>query len=253
MFVEQYGDGPLSCFCLHGWSGDHRSFEPLASHMPPHVRIYSADLPGCGQSPAPSQWTLAEVTRQVIGSLERSEPRGSVLVGNCIGALLALCVALERPDLVDRLVLIDAFARWPWYFRVFTNPVFGQHAYNLTFANPIGRWITNQSLAHKRTGHSNLTHGFAAAGHDTQLQYLRILGEIESPEQFAPVSAPVDLITAARTFRAARESAAVWQAIWPAARLFEVPDGGHLVLSESPLRVSEIIVGKHAQYIYESH
>ncbi len=205
-----------------------------------------------GSRLAPSQWTLGEVTRQLIGCLERLEPRGSVLVGNCIGALLALCVALERPDLVDRLVLIDAFARWPWYFRVFTNPVFGHHAYKVTFANPIGRWITNQSLAHKRTGHSNLTQGFATAGHDTQLHYLRILGEIESPEQFAAVRAAVDLITAARSFRAARESAAVWQAIWPAARLFEVPDSGHLVLSESPLRVSEIIFGQHAQYIYES-
>ncbi|MFN7993340.1 MAG: alpha/beta fold hydrolase [Bryobacteraceae bacterium] len=240
MFVKQYGSGQEVYFCLHGWSGDHRTFEPLVPFLPPQVRVYSADLPGCGSSAEPAEWNLASVTREIAEAFPASGVSFTV-VGNCIGGLLGMRAALERPSAVGRLVLIDAFAAWPWYFRIFTAPGWGKYAYASTFANPLGRWITNGVLASRRSEQSNLTEGFASVRHDVALHYLEVLREIPSPAEFATLEIPVDLIFGARTFRAVRESAAVWRAMWPWARVWELPGAGHLPLREATTAVSEIV------------
>ncbi len=152
--------------------------------------------------------------------------------------------ALIRPEAVSRIVLIDAFARWPWYFRVFTQPGWGKYVYASTFANPAGRWITNRALASRRSREVHLTEGFATFDHETALRYLEILGQIRSAADFKNISVPVDLISGSRTFRAARESAAVWKAMWPQARVWTLPGIGHLPLRESAAAVSEIIFQK---------
>ena len=39
MFVKRYGTGPRHFLGLHGWSGDHRTFEPLIHDLPEDLRI----------------------------------------------------------------------------------------------------------------------------------------------------------------------------------------------------------------------
>ncbi|HEX9917834.1 MAG TPA: alpha/beta fold hydrolase, partial [Pyrinomonadaceae bacterium] len=154
MYVKRYGAGEREFyFGLHGWSGDHRTFAPLAAHIPAGASLYSADLPGCGRSLAPPTLTLETVTREIVEAvLDAVPPRAPVtLIGNCSGAILGLLVAERIKARVGRLVLIDPFAYWPWYFRVFVARSFGRYAYRSTFANPLGRWLTNQSLRNRRT------------------------------------------------------------------------------------------------------
>ena len=98
MFVRQYGDGARAFLCLHGWSGDSGSFRALESFMPGDARLLMADLPGCGSSPQPCDWSLGAITRQIARCIETTDSSSVTLVGNCIGALLGLCVARERPD-----------------------------------------------------------------------------------------------------------------------------------------------------------
>ena len=240
MFVRQHGRGRAPYFCLHGWSGDHRTFDPLLPFMPEQARMYSADLPGCAASPPPARWDLAALAEEIAGELARcGEP--VILVGNCMGALLGMRAALTRPDCVARMVLIDAFAAWPWYFRVFTAPHWGKYAYATTFANPIGRWLTNLSLASKRNGDSNLTAGFASARHESALHYLEALSDIRSAEDFAGLSIPVDVVFGERSFRAARESAAVWRGLWPWAEVWELEGVGHLPIREASAGLSRIV------------
>jgi pimeloyl-ACP methyl ester carboxylesterase len=242
MFVKQYGSGPDVYVGLHGWSGDHRTFDPMLPFLPDRATFYAVDLPGCGESAPPHNWTLADVSREISGALDPCS-RPVTLVGNCIGALFGIHAAMDRPEAVARLVLIDAFAEWPWYFRVFTTPVWGKYAYASTFANPLGRWITNCSLVSRRAPDSNLTEGFARVNHDVALHYLNILREFRSPGEFAPLALPVDIVFGARSFRAVRQSAAVWREVWPWARSWELEGACHLPIREASAAVSEIVFG----------
>lgn len=116
VFIRQYGNGLDPCFCLHDWNGDHRNFAPLLPHLPSGARLYSADLPGCGLSPAPKDWDLETVTAELAAAFQSVDAQPMTLVAEGIGALLGLRAALKQPKLFRRLILIDAFASAPWYF-----------------------------------------------------------------------------------------------------------------------------------------
>lgn len=241
MLVKRYGSGPRAFFCLHGWSGDHRTYEPLEPWIPADASLYAADLPGCGASPPPRAWTMEAVAGVIGAAIDAIPARSVTIVGNCMGALLALRAPVLKP--VERYVLIDALAYWPWYFRVFAARGWGRYAYFATFANPLGRRLTNASLRGRRAAGTDLTAGFASAHHDAALLYLELLREIRSPAEFAGLDVPVDIVFGERTFGAVRESARRWRAQWPRAHVFELAGAGHLPLREAPEGLAAILFG----------
>lgn len=244
MHIERYGTGEQLFFGLHGWSGDHTTFAPLAEQLPVHASLYAADLPGSGQSPAPSQWTMDAITDEIATGIANVATTPITLIGNCSGALLSLLVAQKLPHQIQRLILIDPFAYWPWYFKVFVAPGVGRFFYSITFANPIGRWLTNRSLRNKRTAETDLTQSFAVVNHAAAHRQLALLKDIVEPAQFNQLSIPIDIVYGARTFSAIKTSVAQWRAVWPHARCWELPGAGHLPIEEATAHLSEIIFGR---------
>lgn len=248
MYVKRYGSGAEAYFGLHGWSGDHRTFAPLAARLPSGASLYSADLPGCGQSPARQNLTLDSITNEIAEAFNNIATRHgrTTLIGNCSGAILGLLAALRIQPKLERLVLIDPFAYWPWYFRVFVARSFGRYAYRTTFANPFGRWLTNQSLRGHRTAESDLTNSFGRINHDIAQRYLALLSEVEGIGQFAALGrVPVDIVYGERTFGAVKKSITMWRGIWPQARASMLKGAGHLPILEATEALSEIVFTKN--------
>jgi pimeloyl-ACP methyl ester carboxylesterase len=70
-----------------------------------HVQLY--DLRGHGKSARPRDgYDLASMTEDLDALLDR--PRPFTLVGHSWGAVVALRYAIDRPDRVERLVLVEA-------------------------------------------------------------------------------------------------------------------------------------------------
>jgi pimeloyl-ACP methyl ester carboxylesterase len=236
--LVKHGSGEERYLGLHGWSGSHRTFDPLLEHLPPGASLYAADLPGCGASPA-TPWTLAAFDEAIAAAIRKLAP--VTIIGQCSGGLLGMHAALQAPDAVRRFVLIDPLAYWPWYFRVFTLPGLGRHAYMTTFANPLGRWLTNASLRGRRARQTNLTDGFGGAPHEVLLGHLEVLRQIPQPGVFHALRAPIDIAYGRRTFRAVRESVAVWREMWPQATITELAAAGHLPILEATEEISRIV------------
>ena len=241
MQVERYGAGLEVCLGLHGWGGDHRTFTPIAAQLPSSASLYSADLPGCGRSPAPRDWKAMTIVDEIIATIEAIGADRITLIGNCSGANLALLAAAKIGPRVGRLVLIDMFAFMPRYFRLFTNKNFGRYAYYSTFANPAGRWVGNQSLRGHRTTETDLTSSFVAIDHKVAYQYLLMLSQIEGLEQFRDLKMPIDIVYGERTFGAVKRSVSQWLALWPHARTWELKGAGHLPIEEATEQLSRII------------
>lgn len=241
MFVQRYGNGPRCLLGLHGWSGDHRSFEPLLRYLPADVSFFSADLPGYGQSPAPSVWALSAFAEEIGATMDKLEAERFTLVGNCSGALLGMLAVQARQARLERVIMLDPFAFVPWYFRLFTDWPFGKYAYYSSFANPLGRWITNLSLAKHRAGTTNLTGSFGRVDHAISFRYLELLASIGSIERFGDVRAPTDIIYGARSFQAIKTSVALWQQLWPHAQSWELAKAGHLPILEATEALSRIV------------
>jgi pimeloyl-ACP methyl ester carboxylesterase len=93
---------------LHGMLSSADYWTDVATKIS-HRRIVAFDLLGFGSSPRPrsSEYSYEDHCRAIIASLDASGVRGPVtLVGHSMGALIALRLAAERPDLVRNLVLI---------------------------------------------------------------------------------------------------------------------------------------------------
>lgn len=245
MFTKRYGQGERIFFGLHGWSGDHTSFAPLAGFVPADATFVSVDLPGCGQSPAPARaLEMSEVARLIAAEIAQLNASAITLVGNCSGALLGLSALQFQPQLnrmIERLVLIDPFAYAPWYFKIFVAPPIGHYAYLTTFANPAGRWLTNLSLKKKRAAASDLTRGFGQVDHAVAYRYLQLFTAIDGIEHWRGIKQPVDIAYGARSFAAIKKSVAMWQQLWPRARLFKLGGAGHLPIQEAPGELGRII------------
>ncbi len=243
MFIKRYGQGERLFFGLHGWSGDHTTFAPLANHLPPGATLFSADFPGYGQSPPPRKWTIEAIADEVSEEIEKLDSPVT-LIGNCSGALFGLSAIEIRPQLghrINRLVLIDPFAFAPWYFKLFVTPPIGRYAYFSTFANPLGRWITNQSLKKHRTEESDLTGSFRGVDHSVSYRYLELMTAIEGINRWAGVRHPIDIVYGARSFAAIKKSVEMWRSIWPQAVTHELANAGHLPIEESTDELSRII------------
>lgn len=237
MFIERIGNGARHYLGVHGWSGDHRTFLPLVKNMPPDVTFWCVDLPGCGRSAPPVEWTLSTIVNELAAAI----PGPVTVIGNCSGAILSLMLANRAPEKVARLVLIDAFAAWPWYFRVFTSSGIGRYAYLSTFANPIGRWITNLSLTSKRQRDTNLTQGFTSTNHEVTLRYINLLRQAGPAACFKDLSMPIDIVYGENTFHAVRDSAAIWKGMWSHANAWSIAGAGHLPIIEATARMREIL------------
>lgn len=240
MHIKCYGSGSQVYFGLHGWSGDYTTFAPLAAYLPAGAALYSVDLPGYGRSPEPRSWELSEITDEVAQAVAAIGSPVTV-IGNCSGAIFALLAAERLPDRIERMILIDPFAYLPWYFKIFLNNRIGRYAYYSTFANPMGRWLTNLSLSRRRTADTNLTESFVSVNHEVAYRYLALLGELDDVVRFSRLRVPVDLIYGSKTFGAIKESIRIWRDVWPHARCHELAGAGHLPIQEATGQLSEIV------------
>jgi pimeloyl-ACP methyl ester carboxylesterase len=96
---------------VHGaWTGYTDLFSTLAPHLRGY-RVIAVDRPGQGWSERPAGWTFANPARQaknLMTLLDRLAPERLVFIAHSLGGALAAHIALERPERLHGLVLVDA-------------------------------------------------------------------------------------------------------------------------------------------------
>lgn len=107
--VLESGDGP-PVLLLHGVGSVAAFWAPLLGRLQ-GLHAIAVERPGCGLSDGVDfrQLSLRPWSVQLIAALVAALGYRRVsIIGNSIGGTMALWFAIERPDLVDRLVLIGA-------------------------------------------------------------------------------------------------------------------------------------------------
>jgi pimeloyl-ACP methyl ester carboxylesterase len=128
--VRIVGDGPPLLF-VHGSGMSAATWAPLLQQIPGH-RLFAVDLPGFGLSDPYSYAgrSLREHAVAQLASLLDALDLGAVrVVGTSLGAMWALCLALDAPERVDGVVALGVPAVCPpgmkgdIYFKLMTTPV----------------------------------------------------------------------------------------------------------------------------------
>jgi pimeloyl-ACP methyl ester carboxylesterase len=95
---------------LHGTSASLHTWDGWASAMKDKHRVIRIDMPGFGLTgPTPDgQYTLAVYTRLVVAVMDKLGVKQAVIAGNSFGGNIAWKMAVDYPERVSKLVLVDA-------------------------------------------------------------------------------------------------------------------------------------------------
>jgi len=105
IWYDEQGAGP-PVVLIHGGAVDGRFFDGIVEPLAEQLRVIRLDLWGHGRSPdRDGPFSLDSFARDAAELIERVAGGRAHVVGHSIGAVVALTVALQRSDVVDRLVL----------------------------------------------------------------------------------------------------------------------------------------------------
>jgi len=135
LFVERLGSGPPMVL-VHGLGSSHVHWLGVGQAFARGRRVHIPDLPGFGYSPLAGRRADVESNAALLARFLDHLDEPAVVVGNSMGALLALLAARDRPHHTEALVLVSPPApismgasfepRLALLFSAYTWPVVGE-------------------------------------------------------------------------------------------------------------------------------
>jgi pimeloyl-ACP methyl ester carboxylesterase len=102
----QPGMARMPVVLVHGLGMSSRYMEPLARRLAYDVPVFALDLPGFGRSGDPPRTlTVPGMANALAGWMDAVQIGRAILLGNSLGCEVLVELALQRPDLVERLIL----------------------------------------------------------------------------------------------------------------------------------------------------
>src|SRR5262245_6560981 len=106
----QIGTGQPAIVLVHGFGASKEIWWSTLLALAPLGRIFALDLPGHGGSPLHGDSRMPRIAARIADFCAARSLPIITLVGHSMGGNVALELALDRPALVRRLVLVDPAA-----------------------------------------------------------------------------------------------------------------------------------------------
>jgi haloacetate dehalogenase len=134
IYLKITGEGP-ALLLLHGFPQTHLMWRDITPFLSKHFTVINADLPGYGRSGCPpsdpfhSNYTKKAIAGEMVFVLEQLGFENFSVVGHDRGARTAYRLALDFPEKINKLCLLDIIptaevwdrmnrdilqAFWPW-------------------------------------------------------------------------------------------------------------------------------------------
>jgi pimeloyl-ACP methyl ester carboxylesterase len=104
------GEDGVAVILLHGLMLDHHMWSAQIAELSRFARVLAFDGPGHGLSAVPPPFGIDEHAAALGEALDALEVRSAIVVAHSWGGLVALHLALQRPEGIAALVLVDASA-----------------------------------------------------------------------------------------------------------------------------------------------
>lgn len=104
-FIEAGQGKPL--VIMHGLLGSSRNWGGIATKLGETHRVLALDMPNHGSSPWTEMADYPYMAAQVARFIEEEAGGSAAVVGHSMGGKAAMALALTRPELVEKLVVVD--------------------------------------------------------------------------------------------------------------------------------------------------
>jgi len=108
---DQFGAGDSTVIFLHGWRSQKEVWGQVINQVIKlsSYQVYAIDLPGFGGSPVPKTvWGVGDYAEMVKGFIEKLGLSNVIIVGHSFGGRVGIKLAAKYPQLISRLILVDA-------------------------------------------------------------------------------------------------------------------------------------------------
>ena len=106
--VTSYGESGTPVVVMHGLFGSGRNWMTAARRLADQHRVFAFDLRNHGTSPHTDTMSYPEMAEDVRETIESLGVGPVALVGHSMGGKTAMLTALQFPQVVERLAVVDA-------------------------------------------------------------------------------------------------------------------------------------------------
>jgi pimeloyl-ACP methyl ester carboxylesterase len=242
--TEVGGSGPRVVF-LHGLFGQGKNWTAIAKALAGQARVTMVDLPNHGRSGWTRSLSYVEMADAVADRLSADSDEPVAVVGHSMGGKVAMALALRRPQLVERLVVVDIAPVHYERISGFGDYVTGMSALDLGrirtrdeagaglrpyVPDDVVRSFLLQNLRRDPTSETGWRWQMNLALLGGRLADLGDWPDLETP----PYPGPVLWIAGGRSDYITPDYAPAMRALFPRTQLFTVKNSGHWVHSEQP-------------------
>lgn len=230
------GAGP-DVLVLHGWGASLEAVESITRGLAATCAVHAVDLPGFGQAGLPpAPWGVGEYsdwTRALI--VDRGLRRPSI-VGHSHGGRVAIHLAAHHPELVDKLVLVDAAGIRPprtlgWYRRVAMAKL-AKHLLNRL--GPPGRALGRRLVGRAASG------DYAASRSELRPTFVRLVNA-DLTDLLPEIRAPTLLIWGEQDDSTPVSDGETMERLIPDAGLVVFAGAGHFSYADQPGRFARVV------------
>jgi pimeloyl-ACP methyl ester carboxylesterase len=240
---DAYGEAGPPLVILHGLLGSARNWTALAKQLGDGARVFVLDLRNHGRSPWAEAMSFNAMAGDVAAFIERHELRPATVIGHSLGGKVAMRLALSRPSLVERLVVVDVAP--VAYHHSFAGYIEALQRIDLAglrrraeadqalqeaIPEPGIRSFLLQNLVQSDARFSWRINLAALADHMSELMGFPI-------EPAAAYRGPTLFIAGGRSDYIRPEHDALIEQLFPQARLAVIEEAGHWVHAERPAEV----------------
>jgi len=106
LHFQAHGEG-VPLIIAHGFLGSLDNWRTMSTRLAAHCRVYVVDLRNHGQSPHSKIMNYLVMAQDLREFIEEHGLRSPVILGHSMGGKVAMQLALQYPEQVDKLVIVD--------------------------------------------------------------------------------------------------------------------------------------------------
>lgn len=102
------GAGDSTVVLVHGIGASYLTWQPVVEPLAEHHRVLVLDLIGFGFTPPHGRRATVQRSAELLNDfIEIMTDGPATLIGNSMGGLVSMLAAVDRPELTDRLILVN--------------------------------------------------------------------------------------------------------------------------------------------------
>ncbi len=237
--VGAMGHGP-TIVLVHGLGSDAQHWLPVARDLARDHRVVLVELPGHGEAPMVTPFTLEQATLALDRAIAEQSHDPVVLVGHSVGGLVAAAEALRAPSRVRALVLVES-ALAPQMSKLEADSLLAMFDRD---------WVGTLHMVYASFGRDS-AQGEALWAEASQVERVNMRAWIpvalstDLTDEAAALKMPVLAVVSPRTWEPdetwAHAAKALGLARIPRLKVVRIGNCGHFVMLDQPRRLSDAI------------